>query len=304
MLDVKRLRLLRELASRGTVVAVAEALNYSPSAVSQQLSTLEKEVGVPLFRRSGRNLELTATAQFLADEADDLLNHIERIESQMRLSHGVVSGTVRVAAFQTAMLALLPQVLGRLRAEHPSLRIDVVQHEPETAHFETWARGFDLVIAEQYPGHATVQFSGLDREPLTQDRIQLGLPRHTGDPMFDDVATLADAAALPWVMEPRRAASRHWAEQRCRTAGFEPDVRFETADMQAHVRLIESGNAVGLLPGLVHVGKRPDLRLVDLAEDPRRTVFTAARVSSGSNPAISLLRTMLGVEAAALNAVE
>ncbi|MEZ5209667.1 MULTISPECIES: LysR family transcriptional regulator [unclassified Gordonia (in: high G+C Gram-positive bacteria)] len=298
MLEVKRLRLLRELSSRGTVIAVAEALNYSPSAVSQQLSQLEREVGVPLFQRSGRHLALTATAKYLAAEADDLLSHIERIESGIRRHQGTVSGTVRVAAFQTVMLALLPQVLDRLRTEHPNLRIDVVQHEPETAHFETWARGFDLVIAEEYPGHATVQFSGLDRQPLTRDRIQLAVP--AGRPEFDAVATLADAAGLPWVMEPRRAASRHWAEQLCRSAGFEPDVRFETADLQAHVRLIESGNAVALLPGLVHAGRRPELRLVDLPGDPLRSVFTAARSSQGDDPALSAVRAALAAEAAVL----
>lgn len=301
MLDVKRLRLLRELAFRGTVVAVAEALNYSPSAVSQQLSTLEREVGVPLFRRNGRNLELTATARFLADEAEELLNHIERIESAVRRDDGEIRGTVRVAAFQSAMLALLPQVLSRLRVEHPDLRVDVIQHEPEAAHFETWARGFDLVIAEQYPGHATVQFNGLDHQPLARDRIQLALPPISGDPLFDDVGKLTDTAKLPWVMEPRRAATRHWAEQLCRSAGFEPDVQFETADLQAHLRLIESGNAVALLPSFIHVGRQSDVRLVDLPGRPMRTVFTAARESSGMNPAITAVRDALAREAAVLS---
>lgn len=298
MLEVKRLRLLRELSARGTVVAVAEALNYSPSAVSQQLSLLEREVGASLLQRNGRLLELTATAKYLVAEADELLNHIERIESGIRLRQGEVSGTVRVAAFQTVMLALLPQVLDRLRTDHPNLRIDVMQHEPETAHFETWARGFDLVIAEQYPGHATVQFSGLDRAPLTRDRIQLALPLIAGRPEFDSITSLADASDVPWVMEPRRAASRHWAEQLCRSAGFEPDIRFETADLQAHIRLIETGNAVALVPGLVHAQGRPRIRLIDLPGDPERTVFTAARSAQGEDPAIAAVRAALAEEAA------
>ncbi|MFT4124942.1 MAG: LysR family transcriptional regulator [Gordonia sp. (in: high G+C Gram-positive bacteria)] len=302
MLEVKRLRLLNELASRGTLVAVAEALNYSPSAVSQQLAILEREVGVPLFRRSGRNLELTSTAKFLAAEVEHLLNHIERIESAMRASQGEIRGAVRVAAFQTAMLAILPQALGRLRADYPDLRVDVVQHEPEAALYETSVRGFDLVIAEQYPGHAAGHFDGLDRRPLTQDPIQLALPEIAGDAEFDGVTSLAAAGGLPWVMEPKPAASRHWAEQLCRSAGFEPDIRFETADLQAHVRLVESGNAVALLPGLVHVGRRPRLRLLDLPGRPRRTVFTAARAASDANPAISVLRTVLAEEAGALGA--
>lgn len=292
MLDVKRLRVLRELASRGTVIAVADALDYSPSAVSQQLATLEREVGVPLFRRSGRTLELTAAARFLADEADELLGHIERIESAMRRTHDEVTGSVRVATFQTAMLAVLPQALSRLRSEYPGLRVDVVQHEPESGLFETWAREFDLVIAEHYPEHSPKQFAGLDREPLTRDRIHLALPASSVNPEFDDVATLADTATLPWVMEPHPAASRHWAEHACRTAGFEPDVRFESADLQAHVRLVESGNAAALLPGLTQIDD-PRVRLLRLPHDPHRTIFTAARISSQSHPGIVAVRSIL-----------
>ncbi|MFZ2512042.1 MAG: LysR family transcriptional regulator [Gordonia sp. (in: high G+C Gram-positive bacteria)] len=298
MIDVKRLRVLRELAARGTVIAVADALDYSPSAVSQQLATLEREVGVPLFRRSGRTLELTAAARFLAGEADELLGHIERIESAMRRSQDEVSGSIRVATFQTAMLALLPQTLSRLRTEYPSLRVDVVQYEPESGLFETWVRGFDLVIAEHYPAHAPVQFAGLDREPLTRDRIELALPPVGVNPAFDNVAALADAAELPWVMEPRPAASRHWAEQLCRTAGFEPDVRFETADMQAHLRLVESGNAAALLPGLIHVDADPRLRLIGLPDDPHRTIFSAARISGAEHPGIAAMRSILAEESA------
>ncbi len=296
MLDLKRLRLLHELAARGTVVAVAEALSYSPSAVSQQLAALEREVGVPLFRRSGRGLRLTPTAQLLAAEAEELLSHVERIESDIRRAQDEVGGTVRIATFQTAMLALLPQTLSHLRADYPELRIEVVQHEPEAGLYETWARGFDFVIAEHYPGHSSTQFSGLDREPLLHDRIQLAVPAS-----FDDVATLADAARHPWVLEPAPAASRHWAEQACRTAGFEPDVCFQTADLQAHIRLVESGNAVGLLPSLLQAERRPGIRLIDLPGRPQRTVFTSARSSSGRNPAIAALREVLTEEAAALN---
>ena len=105
---------------------------------------------------------------------------------------------------------------------------------------------------------------------------------------------------MPWVMEPRGAASRHWAEQLCRSAGFEPDVRYETADLQAHVRLIESGNAVALLPSLVHVGVATRMRLLDVDGAPQRTVFTAARESGGAHPGLTAVRSALAAEAAAL----
>ncbi|MBL3699978.1 LysR family transcriptional regulator [Leucobacter luti] len=301
MLEMKRLRLLWELSARGTVARVAEALNYSPSAVSQQLALLEREVGTPLFRRVGRTLELTAAAEALVAETGDLLAGLERAEIAVQLAQGEVAGTVRVAVFQTVVLAFLPSVLRRLRDEHPRLRIEMVQHEPETALQETRVRGFDLVVAEQYPGHATAQFPGLDREHLARDSIALGLPAPgTADAEFDAVDRLEAAATLPWVMEPHGAASRHWAEQACRSAGFEPDVRYETADLQSHVRLIESGNAVALLPGLMSAGERSRMRLVGLAGDPHRSIFTAARISNAGHPAVRAVRDALGAEAAAL----
>lgn len=294
MLDLKRLRLLRELSVRGTVVAVAEALKYSPSAVSQQLAVLEREVGIPLLTRTGRHLQLTTAGRVLVAQAEGLLDEVERVESTMQSFAATVTGTLRVAAFQTAMLALLPPVLRRLADEHPAVRVEVVQHEPGAALRETWARGFDLVVAEHYPGHAAPHFAGLDRRALTRDRIQLALPPlGEGLAAFDGVHELADAATLPWVMEPHDAASRHWAEELCRRAGFEPDVRYETADLQAHVRLVESGNAVALLPSLVHGGLAPRVRLLDLPGDPRRTVFTAARAASEMNPALATLRALL-----------
>ncbi len=311
MLDMKRLRLLWELSARGTVAAVAEALNYTPSAVSQQLAILEREAGVPLLRKSGRTLELTAEAEALVADTEGLLAGLERAEAALHRGLPEVSGSIRVAVFQTAVLAIMPQALRRLRTEHPQLRVEMVQYEPEQALRETWARGFDLVVAEQYPGHAAPHFAGLDRQPLTSDRIRLALPAPgVGGEAFDRVRTLADAADLPWVMEPRGAASRHWAEQACRAAGFEPDVRSETADLQAHVRLIESGNAVALLPGLVHVGpgfgadtgsERPGLRLVALEGDPDRTIFTSARAASGGRPALAAVREALEREAAILD---
>jgi DNA-binding transcriptional LysR family regulator len=300
MLEMKRLRLLWELSSRGTVTAVAEALNYSPSAVSQQLALLEREAEVPLLRRSGRTLELTPAAEALVAETEELLAGLERAEAALHRGHDEVGGVVRLAVFQTALLALMPQTLRRLRAEHPALRVEMVQYEPEAALRETWGRGFDLVIAEQYPGHATAHFAGLDREPLLRDAISLALPPRDADPAFDAVNRLEDAAELPWAMEQRGAASRHWAEQACRSAGFEPDVRYETADLQAHVKLIESGNAVALLPGLVHVSDEHRLRLVPLAGHPFRTVMTAARISAAGNPALQAVRSALVHEADAL----
>lgn len=292
MLEVKRLRLLWELQARGTVALVAAALNYTPSAVSQQLAVLEREVGVALTRKVGRGVELTAAGAALAEATEGILGALEHAEAVLHLPSEQLGGTLRMAMFQSALLALLPATLQRLQQAAPGLRVEVVQFEPETALNETRARRFDLVVAEQYPGHAAPHVRGLDRVALTTDRIQLALPPRGASVEFDAVTRIEDAARLPWVMEPVGAASRHWAEQACRQAGFEPDVRFETADLQAHVRLIETGNAVALLPSLVHTGA-PRVRLVELPGVPQRQLFTAARLASAGHPAVAAVRQAL-----------
>ena len=288
VLDVRRLRLLRELKIRGTLAAVAEALSFTPSAVSQQLARLETEAGVALLTHSGRRVQLTPQAEILVAHTEHLLDRLELMQTELDTSLTEVAGTVRLAVFQSAALGILPQALTTLATEYPALRVEVTQREPESALFEVWAREFDLVIAEQYPGHAAPRQPDLDRVGLCEDSLRLGVPVGSG------IRVLADAASTAWVMEPRGTASRHWAEQRCREAGFEPDVRFETADLQAHIRLIESGNAVALLPDLVWAGRTPSVRLVPLAGDPVRTVFTSVRAASRDRPAIEAVRHILG----------
>lgn len=287
MLDVRRLRLLRELRLRGTIAAVSAALAYAPSAVSQQLSALERDVGVPLTRKQGRRLALTPQGELLAHHAEGILAALEAAERAVAASLGRPVGTVRIAVFQSAALGLVPQMLRILGETAPEVRVEMVQREPETALYDTFVGDFDLVVAEQYPGHAAPQHAGLDRQLLMTDALRLAVPPGAG------IERLDDAAAWPWVMEPIGAASRHFGEQQCRVAGFEPDVRFATADLQAQIRLIETGHAVGIMNDLTWARTEVRFGIVDLPSAPRREVFTAARSTSGGNPAIAAVRAAL-----------
>lgn len=296
MLEMRRLRLLHELKLRGTLAGVAEALSYSPSSVSQQLALLEREVGVALLQKSGRRVHLTPQGEVLAERAAALLDALEDAESAVTTSLGAVSGTVRLAVFQSAAHAIIPRAITLVAQQHPQLRVLTVEREPDEALFEVSARDFDLVIAEQYPGHTRGLRSDLDRVPLGRDAIRLAMPPKTDAadalPAADD-GFAASVRELPWVLEPEGTASRTWALQLCRQAGFEPDVRFETADLMAHIRLIRSGNAVGLLPDLVWAGEQPSVRLLELPGKPQREVFTSARNSNASRPAVVAVRTAL-----------
>ncbi|MGU3497409.1 LysR substrate-binding domain-containing protein [Mycobacterium sp. C31M] len=294
LLDIRRLRLLHELSLRGTLAEVADALHQSPSSVSQSLSQLEREVGVPLLEKVGRRVRLTPAAEVLVEHTTAILGRLELAASEVATRSDEASGTVRLAVFQSAASAFMPQMLTELAQRHPRLRVTMSQREPEQALYETWMREFDLVIAEEYPGHAARVYPDLDREPLTTDLLRLAVPP-TGE-RWDRVTSVQHAAHLPWTMEPTGTASRHWAEQLCRQAGFEPDVRFETDDLEAQIALIESGNAVAILPDLMRVRRRPAVRVIDV--DPRRrAVFTATRSAISATPAIRACRAALAAVA-------
>lgn len=296
LLDTRRLRLLRELSVRGTIAGVAEALHQSPSSVSQALARLEHDVGVPLLEKVGRRVRLTPAAEVLVEHTAAILDRLELAATEVAARSTEASGTVRLAVFQSAASAFMPQMLTELATRHPRLRVTMSQREPEQALYETWMREFDLVIAEEYPGHAARVYPDLDREPLTSDLLRLAVPP-AGHP-WEDVRAVTDAAELPWTMEPAGTASRHWAEQLCRRAGFEPDVRFETDDLEAQIALIESGNAVAILPDLMRVRRRPDVRVIDV-DARRRTVFTATRTALRRTPAIRACRDALAAVAPA-----
>ncbi|WP_449409165.1 LysR family transcriptional regulator [Microbacterium maritypicum] len=292
MLDVNRLRMLVEFSRLGTLSAVADALSYSKASVSQQLSALEREVGVPLLRRVGRGVQLTPQGTVLVTEAVGILDRLEQAEVAVAESLTEVTGTVHLAVFQSTAHSLLPGALAALRAEHPSLRVEVTESDPETGLVGVSSRDFDLILAEQYPGRTRPIHADLDRVVLAHDAITLA--RHPGAPAEKDAgAALWSTRAEPWVLEPAGTASRAWAEQLCRTAGFEPDVRFEVADLTAHVRLIRAGLAVGLLPELVWAGETPSVDLTPLPDEPRREIFSSARRVSAAAPSIRAVRRAL-----------
>lgn len=284
MFELRRLRLLHELAQRGTLAAVAEALSYSPSTISQQLAQLEREAGVPLLLPEGRRVRLTEHGAALAAHAARALDADERIRGELEeLQPGIAP--VRVAVLQTAARAVIPAALTLLATRAPALRVELAEVPPEEGLFELSARGFDLAIAEQYPGLTREHRPGLDRHVLGADPMQLATPR-TADPALP-LESLADRA---WVMEPVGTAAREWAVQQCRAAGFEPDVRFELADLGAHVALIAAGHAVGMLPGLLGAGAIEPLTLSALPGEPVREIFTASRSASAARPGIRLVR--------------
>ncbi len=284
--ETRRLRLLHELRLRGTITGAAAALSYSPSTVSQQLALLEREAGVPLLVPEGRRVRLTPQGETLADHAARVLDLEEEVRGALEAERATPT-TVRVAVFQSAAHTILPRALTLLAARRPGLRVTSAEVPPEVGLTELTARTFDLAVAEEYPGSTREHRPGLDRVRIGGDRIRLALP---ADESASDLPALRERT---WVMEPAGTASRAWATQQCRAAGFEPDVRFEAADLAAHIRLIASGHAVGLLPDLVWVDAPPSVRLHELAGSPHRDVFVATRQASTRRTGVAAVRDAL-----------
>ncbi|WP_424464745.1 LysR family transcriptional regulator [Pseudoclavibacter helvolus] len=287
MWDLRRLRLLRELQLRGTITAVAESLNFSASTVSHQLALLQREVGVALLEQDGRRVRLTAQGVLLAEHAARVLDLETRTRDELASSRAGAE-TVRVAALESVVRSLLPRALTLLEAAHAEVRVEVDAVSPEEGLSELEAHRYDLVVAEEYPGHTRPHVDGIEREVLGFDAIAVATAEAS------EATSIADLRGVPWVMEPPGTAAREWAEQQCRAAGFEPEVRYVASDLHTHLRLVAAGHAVGLVSQLVGADSGGGLRFLDLPGRPHRDIFTATRGALRERRNVRLVRDALG----------
>ncbi|MDX2606176.1 LysR family transcriptional regulator [Streptomyces caniscabiei] len=290
--DLHRMRLLRELAQRGTVTSVAAALAYSPSAVSQQLAVLEEEIGTRLFEPDGRRIRLTEQAHILVAHTATVLEQLERAETDILASLDTVVGTIRLATIQTAALALVPPMLTSLAEDHPGLQIQLTQAEPEVALPGLLAREFDLVCGENYVDYPTSRSSEMNFDVVAEDPIRVAFLRPPEGREPDEVA-LVDFADSPWVLEPEGSPGRDWAMAACRQAGFEPRVAHETPDVLVQAQLVASGHAAAFLPDLTWFDREPTFHLRQMAASHVRQIVTTCRAGSHRNPALVAVRDAL-----------
>lgn len=291
MLSVPRLRLLRELHVRGTIAAAAQALSYTPSAVSQQLAQLERESGVALLERIGRGVTLTPAAIALVEHAEAVFDRLELAESELAAAQPEITGTLRVASFQSVVLAVLPGTLQLMAERHPHLQIDVTQREVGEAYDGLRSTAFDLIIGEEYPDETPVIRAGIDRADLLVDPICLALPSH--GPHAVRPRTLTDLAEIPWVLDPVSTPTGVWARTLCRRAGFEPHVRFDSPDPLVHAHLVRSGLAAAFMAALLAPDHLSGIDLIGLPGQPHRVLQTAARTGRSAHPAVVAFRSAL-----------
>lgn len=289
MYDIRRLRMLLEIHERGTVAAAAAALHLTPSAISQQISTLEKEVGCKLLRHVGRRVQLTEEALIIVEGTALILREMDAIGTRVAQLSGEAAGTIKLALFQSAAVALLGNTLSHLSQHAPKVVLEVDQIDPESGLALTKSREFDIVITESYPHHYIPEHSDLYSELLTTDPIQLVVPAGR------NITTLKDARDLPFVLEGRHNTSRTWAINQCRAAGFEPQIRYDIEDLLTHFNLTKTGFAAAILPGFI-TSSIPDLSAVDvlpLPHYPERKIMFTTRIDTTTQPAIMAVKDAL-----------
>ncbi|MEU8151388.1 LysR substrate-binding domain-containing protein [Nonomuraea sp. NPDC048901] len=273
MLDPRKLHLLRELAQRGTIAAVAEALSFTPSAVSQQLSALEREAGVPLLERTGRTVALTPAGHLLVEHAQDVLEQLERASAALAAVRSGPSGPLRVGAFPTAARVLLPPALAELARAHPGLRPMVSEIDPADVSAALRAGDLDVALVHEYDFVPPVTDASLETEPLFGEQMYL-----------TDRATIADARDDAWIVGKPGTLCHAMAIRACQAAGFEPRVRHRIDDFDTVLAFVAAGQGVALVPRLAALAPPHGVTLTGLPLS-RRTL-AAFRRGYGEHPAI------------------
>jgi DNA-binding transcriptional LysR family regulator len=295
MLDVRRLRVLRELAARGTIAATADALGYTPPAVSQQLAALEREAGVALLERNGRKRRLTPAGEELVARTEAVLNALEAAEAAVERVTTHVAGTVRLAAINSIHNRLLPAALGELAKRHPDLRISTRELEPSESLPALKLGELDLALAAEYDFAPIEADPALERHVLADDPNRLAVP--AGHPA---------AAAPPGSVPIEQLTGERWIAGRegtfchatvvhtCRRVGAEPLIAHRTNDFDVSYALVAAGAGVAIVPELAGPPP-PGVALLEPAGGlPGRRLFAAVRTGAADRPAVAAVLSALG----------
>ena len=303
MIELRRLRLLRELHERETIAAVAEALQFTPSAVSQQLAQLEREAGVPLLERAGRGVRLTDAALVLVDHAKALLERSALAEADLAAAAGTVSGRGRIAGFQSVCRHVALPAMKALARKAPDLRCELMEAEPEQALPALALGDLDLVLGDEWQHQPVRLPAGVERRELLPERVHLVLPaRHPLTREHRGAVPLAELAGDAWVTGHAGMGWEEVTQRVCREhGGFDPDIRHRTNDANLALALVADGMAVTLLPELPLASRPAGVAARPIAEaEVSRLIFAATRVADAARPSTRALVEAIDDAVAAL----
>jgi DNA-binding transcriptional LysR family regulator len=291
MLNVARLRVLVEVARRGSFSGAAEALSYTQSAVSQQVATLEAETGMTLLERHARGVRTTAAGQALLEHAEGILARLEAAEDELSAIAGLRAGRLRMASFPTAGATLMPLAIATFRSRYPELELTLAEGEPEAIAPRLHAGELDLALLFEFDEPAGVE--GLMRVELLKDPLYLALPsEHTLARKSN--LRLQDLHGEAWVQTSRESPCARHVVRCCHAAGFEPKVSFESDDYQTVQGLVAAGVGVALIPELALSVVREDIAIRALEpQPPLRQVIAAAPSDARLSPATPAMLEIL-----------
>jgi molybdate transport repressor ModE-like protein len=296
MIDVRRLRVLRALADHGTVAAAAQALHLTPSAVSQQLAALEREVGQPVVERRGRGLILTGAGDVLLEHAHALFAQLERAEADVAAHGRGELGTVVIGAFPTALASIAAPAVQALAESHPRLRAELLDVESPHCFAALAEERIDLAISMESASAPPPGDPRFARYPLLDDPLDAVLPADHA--LAGRSAIALDALASETWLGPSPGTSCHEVTLAgCAAAGFTPHLVHRTNDFATLMTFVGAGLGVALVPRLAQGQIPRGVAVVALrGEPPARRVFAATRRGSERRPIVA---AMLGALAAA-----
>jgi len=287
-LDVRRMRVLREVAGRGTIAAAARALSFTPSAVSQQLAALEREAGVALLDRQGGRVRLTEAGRRLVARTEAILVELEAASAELSAAAADVAGDLHIAAFPSAERALLAPAVAALLAEHPGVRMRTTEMEPEAALPALRLGDVDAVICHEDTERPAPPDDRLERVDLMEDPLRLVLP--AGHPADADAVALAGLAGARWVATPPGTACRAIVDRACGEAGYVPDVPFHANEFGVLAAFVEAGLGVAMIPEIALDAFGPGVVVRPVADvTVRRRIYVAARRGGLARPALAAM---------------
>jgi DNA-binding transcriptional LysR family regulator len=284
MIDVRRLRLLLELARRGTITAVAEALAYTPSAVSQQLAALEREAGVPLLERAGRKVALTPAGTLLAGYAESALAVLEEASAALAATRDRLTGPLRIGAFPSAARVILPPALVALGRAHPGLELMVTELDPVDVPGALHSGALDVALTFVYDYVPAAPDPAVESEPLLEEIVFLAAsdPVQAGNGERTSVEDWRDA---PWIAGSPGTLCHSLIIRACEASGFTPRIRHYADDFGTVLALVAAGQGVSLIPQLGLTGAPSGVALTPLAS--RRRSSIECRRGTRQHPAIA-----------------
>jgi DNA-binding transcriptional LysR family regulator len=301
MLNVDRLRALHAVAAHGSILAAADNLHVTTSAVSQQLAKLEREVGRRLLEKQGRGVRLTDSGRLLVAHAEQVLCLLEKAEAELDDARDTVSGQIVIAAFATSMRGLAPAALAGLRAAHPQLTAVLRELEPVDGVALLQRRDLDLAIAQDWENAPLALAEGLRKAAIMDDVADIALPAGHRLAKARTVA-LDDLAEEPWITWLEGSICHDWLLHTLRTAGREPEIRHTAAEGATQLALVAAGLGAAVVPRLGR-GPVPDgVRIVGVTPALHRHVYAIWRVDATRRVSIGAAVEALGTEAALFGA--